>query len=98
MTNVLIRDKFSSPWDVAQAILERVAEDSIVTFRFGSIYLEPATALISQQINLDDEDELKHFDFTKSKFWITTDSGTVPIGIDTAEELVEFCEKYEIVL
>lgn len=51
------------------------------------VFLQTAQEIIFDQLSWDDGDESKHTDFSTSTFWVTTDDGQVPIGIDTDDDL-----------
>ena len=57
----------------------------------GGVFLQDSQSLISEQLEWDDEDEGKHMDFSAYPFWITTDDGAKPIGVDTEDEAFEIC-------
>jgi len=57
----------------------------------GGVFLQTAEDIISDQVSWGDADGSKNADFTTSGYWITTDDGQDPIGIDTDEELKDVC-------
>jgi len=52
-------------------------------------FLSLAEDMIADQLAWDDEDHSKDIDFSTSAFWITTDDGVEPVGIDDDAELLE---------
>ena len=59
------------------------------------VFLSSADDMIADQLAWDDEDPCKDMDFSTSAFWITTDDGVEPEGIDSDEELLEIFPGYE---
>jgi len=55
----------------------------------GGITLSTAAHMVSEQKDWPDEDPSKDVDFLSYLYWITTDNGIDPIGIDSAEDLIE---------
>jgi len=53
------------------------------------VYLSSAEDMTDDQLKWDDDDPGKNTDFSTSAFWITTDNGVDPIGIDSDKELFE---------
>jgi len=51
------------------------------------VWLITAAEMIQDQATWPDEDPSKTTDFTTSRWWIITDNGIDPIGIDYDEEL-----------
>ena len=60
-------------------------------FQDGS-YLRSSEDMIDDQEMWDDEDPCKDFDFTLCPYWITTDDGAEPEGIDNDAEFKSFQE------
>jgi hypothetical protein len=58
----------------------------------AGIFLASAETMIAEQETWCDEDESKEFDFTVAAYWVTTDTGDEPYGVDTVYELVELFE------
>jgi len=55
----------------------------------SGVFLSSVEDMIEDQLAWDDEDPDKDIDFSTSQFWITTDGGVDPIGIDDDAELLE---------
>jgi hypothetical protein len=55
----------------------------------GGITLATAAVMESEQKDWPDEDPSKDVDFFSYLYWITTDNGIDPIGIDNVEDLIE---------
>jgi len=53
------------------------------------VWIVTAAEMIADQKTWPDEDLNKMTDFTTSKWWVITDNGMDPIGIDTDEELLD---------
>jgi len=54
----------------------------------GGVMLMTASDLIADQATWGDMDASKDTDFTTSPFWLVTDDGQDPIGIDTDDDLL----------
>lgn len=72
----------------AQQIVLFVEQNGCTEIHNG-VFLLTAGEIIEEQKTWAEEDAGKAFDFSGSKFWITTDNEVTPIGVDNAEELVE---------
>jgi len=55
----------------------------------SGVFLSSAEDMIEDQRAWDEDDSSKEIDFSTSPFWITTDDGVTPIGIDDDAELLE---------
>jgi hypothetical protein len=53
------------------------------------VYVQDKWGLIDEQTEWLDGDEAKSLDFTGRPYWLTTDSGTDPIGIADAKDLAD---------
>lgn len=47
----------------------------------SGVYLHSQENIVAEQQDWSDEDGAKHIDFSKAPFWITDDSGMVPMPI-----------------
>jgi len=56
--------------------------------KFG-VFIQTSENIISDQKDWCDEDQAKSTDFSTSPYWITTDDGQDPAGIDNDAELNE---------
>ncbi len=63
-------------------------------------YLQTQEYILAEQENWPEEDNYKNFDFTQYAYWITTECGQFPQGIDTFQDGiftifgVEACRKW----
>lgn len=74
---------------MANFIINKIlASDSKVQ---AGVYLQTSDDIIADQKTWDDGDASKDVDFSGSDYWITTDDGQDPIGIDSDEELWLIC-------
>ena len=53
----------------------------------NGVWVVTAAEMVADQKAWPDEDLSKETDFTTSEFWLVTDNGVDPIGIDTDQEL-----------
>ena len=51
------------------------------------VFLNSQESIISEQKEWDDSDQAKNFDFKAYKYWITTDNGGEPVGIDDLSKI-----------
>jgi hypothetical protein len=77
----------------AQEILVKVVEEGY--HKLPYCLIQNSDNMVSDQINWNDDDELKDEDFTSSKFWVCHIGDGKPIGFDTAEELAEIIHNEE---
>ncbi len=74
---------------MATLIIEKIlAADSKIQ---SGVFLQTREEIMADQATWDDDDGSKNTDFSGSLYWITTDDGCEPIGIDTDDELKEAC-------
>lgn len=52
----------------------------------AGVYLESSASMIAQAASWDDEDPGRALDLAAYPYWLTTDSGTTPIGITGADD------------
>lgn len=52
----------------------------------NGIFLETGKSLLEQSTSWHDNDPGKAIDFSECPYWITTDSGTLPIGITGTDD------------
>lgn len=69
-----------------KSLLNKVEVEGCVEISSG-LYLNSRENILADQINWDEGDSCKTMDFSKFKYWITTNNGRDPIGIDKFEEL-----------
>ncbi len=50
------------------------------------VYLSTAEQITAEQEDWFDNDAYKNFNFTSSEYWITTDCGAIPQGVETVQE------------
>ncbi|MCF7943779.1 MAG: hypothetical protein K9L21_05065, partial [Spirochaetia bacterium] len=53
------------------------------------VTLSTAAHMNAEQADWPDEDPSKNVDFYSCLYWVTTDNGIDPIGIDSAQDLIE---------
>jgi ribonucleotide monophosphatase NagD (HAD superfamily) len=75
---------FSSLFE--QELSELTVDDIQAGLQKG-VYVSTAEELIENRKDLDDSDLSWSVDFSRYKYWITTDDGADPIGCDTLEEI-----------
>jgi len=55
----------------------------------GGVWIVEAAEMIADQKTWPDEDLRKMTDFTTSKWWLITDNGMDPIGINADQDLLK---------
>ena len=84
-----------SPFEILYELLIRTKRKGYIEIN-GGVYLNSRDSIIADQECFMDEDLCKEFNFNDYNFWITTDSNTEPIGINTEDDLSEFLNEHEI--
>ena len=69
----------------ANDIIQDCNELGFATIADG-IFLETGKSLLEQAETWSDDDPGKAIDFSACPYWITTDSGTLPIGITGSDD------------
>lgn len=69
----------------AADIVEECRELGFATVSPG-VFLETGESLLEQSTSWHDDDPGKAIDFSACPFWLTTDCGTLPIGITGADD------------
>ena len=57
------------------------------------VFLNSQESILAEQKEWDDSDKAKNFDFTESPYWLTTDSGGGPVGIEDLSK-IEFYKTF----
>jgi len=58
-------------------------------YQSGS-YLRSSEDMIADRETWEEEDDCRDFDFSTSPYWVTTDDGMVPYGIDDDDDFKAF--------
>ena len=74
----------SNEFGITRAHIEEAREKGSCEFQSGC-YLTTAADMMIEQAQWDDGDEAKNIDFSKCEFWVTTDDGQGPFGMDAAD-------------
>ena len=69
----------------ATDIIQECRELGFATVSAG-VFLETRESLLKQSTSWHDDDPGKTIDFNACPFWLTTDSGTLPIGITGSDD------------
>lgn len=74
--------------DAAKKLLEIAAKDGWVEISDG-VYLSSRENIQADQLDWDEQDPSKSFDFSGAEFWLTTDSGQLPTPVAGCDDLLD---------
>lgn len=67
-------------------ILNAATQQGWIEIQAG-VYVNSLANILAEQAGWDDHDEMKSIDFTRAPYWLTTDSGDIPVPVRSPSDL-----------